>query len=232
MARGHSSRQGRLNAAVGRPLTLAPPGSGVQLVPGADQAALLVPDTYDPGRPAPLLVMLHGAGGHPAHSVGLIEFQAQRDGFLVLAPKSRATTWDVIRGGFGPDVDIIDEALRWTSEHYAISAGSLAVGGFSDGGSYALSLGLGNGELFRHVLAFSPGSAAPTETVGHPRIYISHGRKDQVLPFERCGAALAKRLTNAGYDVRFEPFDDGHVVPTDKVEAAVRRWLGTRSGSG
>jgi len=51
----------------------------------------------------------------------------------------------------------------------------VAIQGFSDGASYALSLGLTNGDLFTHVIAFSPGFAAPAEQRGRPRIYVSHG---------------------------------------------------------
>jgi predicted esterase len=36
---------------------------------------------------------------------------------------------------------------------------TLAVSGFSDGASYALSIGPANGDLFTHVMAFSPGFA-------------------------------------------------------------------------
>jgi hypothetical protein len=53
----------------------------------------------------------------------------------------------------------------------------LAVGGFSDGTSYALSLGLTNGDLFSHVLAFSPGFAVPARRRGRPRLFLSHGAR-------------------------------------------------------
>jgi predicted esterase len=40
--------------------------------------------------------------------------------------------------------------------------------GFSDGASYALSLGLANGDLFTHVLGFSPGFMRVPRHVGRP----------------------------------------------------------------
>ncbi len=46
----------------------------------------------------------------------------------------------------------------------------LAVGGFSAGASYALSIGLANGDLFGHVLAFPPGFMAPMNTRGRPQV--------------------------------------------------------------
>jgi predicted esterase len=86
---------------------------------------------------------------------------ADEAGLVLLAPESRGTTWDVLRGGYGPDVAFIDRALEQTFGRYAVDPRRLAVGGFSDGASYALSLGITNGDLFGHVLAFSPGFMAP-----------------------------------------------------------------------
>lgn len=48
--------------------------------------------------------------------------------------------------------------------NYAVDTTRLGVGGFSDGASYALSLGLTNGDLFTHVIAFSPGALYPKES--------------------------------------------------------------------
>jgi phospholipase/carboxylesterase len=58
----------------------------------------------------------------------------------LLAPDSRDRTWDVILSSFGPDVDYIDRALGSTFQRYAIDPDRIAIGGFSDGASYALPL--------------------------------------------------------------------------------------------
>jgi predicted esterase len=100
------------------------------------------------------------------------------------------------------------------------------VGGFSDGASYALSLGVANGDLFDAVLAFSPGFVAAPGEVGRPRVWISHGTGDRVLPVERCGRRVSRELAAAGYDVTYEEFDGGHVVTPDLVTAALQSWLG------
>jgi phospholipase/carboxylesterase len=102
---------------------------------------------------------------------------------------------------------------------------SCAIGGFSDGASYALSLGLANGDLFDAVLAFAPGFAAPPGRQGTPRILIRHGTRDRVLPVERCGRRVAGGLARAGYEVSYEEFDGGHAVPRDLPPAALRWWL-------
>jgi phospholipase/carboxylesterase len=104
----------------------------------------------------------------------------------------------------------------------------VAAGGFSDGASYALSVGLGNGDLFTHVLAFSPGFMAPAVVVGEPRVYVSHGSRDEVLPIG-CSRRIVPELGRAGYDVRYHEFDGPHTVPEAVARGAVDWFLG-RSG--
>jgi predicted esterase len=58
-----------------------------------------------------------------------------------------------------------------------------------------------------------------------PRIFISHGNKDEVLPGERCGRRLARELTAAHYDVDYREFAGGHIVPPEMADAAVNRVL-------
>lgn len=78
-----------------------------------------------------------------------------------MSPQSRGSTWDGIRDGFGKDVALIDAGLLQIFQQYDIDRQRVAVGGFSDGASYALSLGLTNGQLFSHIIAFSPGFMSP-----------------------------------------------------------------------
>src|SRR4028118_947403 len=81
---------------------------------------LYVPKNYQPSRPAPLVVMLHGAGGDARG--GLTPFQnlADATGLILLAPASRRQTWDVLVGGYGPDIALIDQALAQTFSSYAV----------------------------------------------------------------------------------------------------------------
>src|SRR5205085_1473653 len=84
--------------------------------------------------------------------------------------------WDLLAGGWGRDVAVLDAALAEVFGTCPVSR--TGFGGFSDGASYALSLGLGNGDLAEALIAFSPGFAAPSAAVGRPRVWISHGRAD------------------------------------------------------
>ena len=188
---------------------------------GLPGTALLVPEGVR--TPAPLLVFFHGAGGTADSSLPLVRDVARQHGALVLAPSSAGSTWDLLTGGLGRDVAALDAALEHVFGHCAVDR--VAMGGFSDGASYALSLGVANGDLAQAVLAFSPGFLAPPEQIGSPRFWVSHGTADRVLPVDRCGRRVVAVLSRVGYDVTYEEFDGGHVVPPHLVGAAFGWWL-------
>jgi phospholipase/carboxylesterase len=200
----------------------APKGRHTLTVEGARDALLHVPAGYRRDAPAPLALMLHGAGGAAEHGLLLAQPPADESNLIVLAPQSAAVTWDAIRGGFGPDALAIDRLLGQVFARYAVDSQRVAVGGFSDGASYALGLGLVNGDLFTHVLAFSPGFIAGTvQGGGRPRLFVSHGTRDRVLPVERCGRRIAGQAREAGYTVRYREFDGPHTVPEEIAREAV-----------
>ncbi len=187
---------------------------------------LYVPPTYPEERPAPLVVLLHGAGEDARDGLALLRKQADEAGLMLLALSSRGPTWDFVAGGYGPDVAAIDRALEETFSHYAVDPARVAVGGYSDGASYALSLGIANGDLFSHVLAFSPGFLAPASQTGSPRIFVSHGTQDGWLPIGSCSRRIVPQLERAGYEVRYLEFEGGHVVPPAIAREAASWFAG------
>ncbi len=212
---------GRLAARPGTTVTGdAEPGLHTIDVGGGRDVLLYVPAGHRADRPAPLAVMLHGAGGDAEHAMLLLRGVADDAGLVLLAPPSRGRTWDAIRGGFGDDVAVIDAVLGATFERCAVDPARVAVGGFSDGASYALSLGLTNGDLFTHVIAFSPGFMAPAGRVGAPRCYVSHGTRDAVLLIDRCSRRLVPLLERAGHEVLYREFEGPHAVPATVAREA------------
>jgi phospholipase/carboxylesterase len=168
-----------------------------------------------PDTPLPLLVLLHGAGGSAAGILRRLGSAADAAGVAVLAPDSRDDTWDAIRGGFGPDVRFLSRALDRVFESVSVDPARIAIGGFSDGATYALSVGLTNGDLFRRILAFSPGFIVGDRLQGTPKIFVSHGTADRVLPIDRCSRVLVPALQKRGYDVIYREFEAGHEVPAN-----------------
>ncbi len=194
---------------------------------GRRDGLLYVPAGYRSDRPAPLVLLLHGAGGDAEHGLAPLRRMADSAGLILLAPTSGRQTWDVILGGFGPDVAFVDRALAHIFGRCAVDPTRLAVGGFSDGASYALSLGLTNGDLFTHVLAFSPGFMAPGDPRGRPRLFLSHGTEDRVLPIGSCSRRIVPQVRRAGYDVTYREFDGPHTVPAEVAREAVD-WFNPR----
>jgi phospholipase/carboxylesterase len=218
----HLASHGRLDSRPGAPASsdLRPGVHALDDV-GLPDTLLVVTDRVT--DPAPLLVFFHGAGGDGRSILPLVRDTAAQRGVVLLLPTSAASTWDLRTGGLGRDVAALDAALEHVFAHAAIDR--MAFGGFSDGASYALSLGVANGDLAEAVLAFSPGFVAPPAQHGAPRVWVSHGTADQVLPVDRCGRRVVATLTDAGYGVHYEEFDGGHVVLPHLTRAAFAWWL-------
>ncbi|HSS09418.1 MAG TPA: PHB depolymerase family esterase [Acidimicrobiales bacterium] len=191
----------------------------------ARDGVLYVPDTAE--RRAPIMVFLHGATGSGRAHLRPVLAAADRYGVILVAPDSRSGgTWDLItERQFGPDVAFLDEVLDTIVDRVDADISRLAMAGVSDGASYALSVGLANGDVFSAVIAFSPGFLAVPEPVGQPRVFVSHGISDPILPIDSCSRAFVPHLREAGYDVMFREFDGGHTVPPNISDQAVRWWL-------
>ena len=220
-----ASSRGRLRARPDPPPSDAARAGLRPLGLGSTRDGLLyVPAGYGAGKRAPLALTLHGAGGDARSGVSHFLHLADEAGVVLLAPESRGRTWDVLVGGYGSDVEFIDRALEWTFERLTLDTRRLAITGFSDGASYGLSLGLTNGDLFTHLIAFSPGFMAPANHRGKPPVFVSHGTRDRVLPIERCSRRIVPQLDRAGYRVRYREFDGPHTVPESIAREALR-WF-------
>lgn len=210
-------------------------GEGVDEPLGLDvprDGVLYVPETAEPG--APILVWLHGATGSGRAHLRAVLAAADRYGVILVAPDSRNdVTWDLIaERRFGPDVAFLDRVLDAVVDRIDGDTGRLAVGGVSDGASYALSIGLSNGGVFPRVLAFSPGFLAvlaPSDL--QPRVFVSHGTSDPILPIDACSRSFVPPLREAGYDVTFREFDGGHTVPPPIADEGFRWWLDGHDGN-
>ncbi|HLA13649.1 MAG TPA: alpha/beta hydrolase-fold protein [Gemmatimonadaceae bacterium] len=222
--RGRKSENGVITA---RPcLKVSGTGSGLQPLRLAKKrdGVIYVPETHDSTRPGPVVLMLHGAGANAHDAIQPFRRQADIHGVVLVAPEARSGEWDLMDGGFGADVDFIDHALTRAFELCAIDPKRVAIEGFSDGASYALSLGLRNPDLFTHVIAFSPGFMAIPSGSPSQKVFVAHGSSDVVLPAARCSHRIVARLKEKGYRVTYRQFPGGHQVPIDVAAEAIS-WL-------
>jgi enterochelin esterase-like enzyme len=99
-----------------------------------------------------------------------------------------------------------DEIRRWARSEFALLPGrhSCGVFGFSNGGTFALAMGIRHRDQYGVVIAFSiAGGADRIEAAEYarrpsPRFYLSAGTREK--PFRDTGRAIAKLLSKHGVE--------------------------------
>ncbi|MGH7617727.1 MAG: alpha/beta hydrolase, partial [Gemmatimonadaceae bacterium] len=221
-----SGEPGRLVTRPHKALKEITPGDHVLADDAGRRAVLFVPAGYDPTKPAPFFLALHGATGSGDSMLRGSRAAAEAHGVVMLSPSSRDYTWDAIRASYGDDFARIDRMMSDVFDQCAIDPSRVAVGGFSDGATYALSIGLENGDVFTHVVGHSAGFIIPGAAHGKPKVFLSHGRQDNILPIDQCGRRIAAQLRRGGYDLRFDEFDGGHQATPEMRERAMAWFVG------
>lgn len=226
---------GRLFTKHAAPTQTVATGLSVQTEPATGRPfGLYVPTDYTPGTQWPLAVLLHGNGA--SGEAMLLDFDtfAQEAGVVIVTPNSRGQTWDRIfgtDGEYGPDVVHIDAVLKWAFDHIAVDPARVSLGGFSDGATYAVLIGLKNGDLFSRVAGLTPCVDVPSDRLGMPLVFISHGIHDQVLPIDDCSRFTVPRLRDRGYTVEFVEYDsdqgNGHFI-TEAVATQAMNFMAGR----
>jgi phospholipase/carboxylesterase len=216
--------RGRLTARPRTPTGAVALGEQALALAYGRDGLLYIPAGYTPEKPAPLVLMLHGATGSARGALRPFRELADDAGLVLLAPESRSTTWDAIRGDYDVDIAFIDRALKSVFERVAIDPAHLTIEGFSDGATYAIGVGLTNGDLFQRVVAFSPGFILRIDAHAKPRVFISHGTRDQILPIDQCSRRIVPELQQARYDVQYREFDGPHTVPPEMAKEAIA-WM-------
>jgi predicted esterase len=165
--------------------------------------------------------MLHGAGSSAARVWEAVKGDAAERGVAVLLPESRLWSWDFRHGDFGIDRAFIDAALAEAFQKVPVDAAHVALGGFSAGGTFTLSLGPSNGDLFHWLFAFSPTGMEVVGLVGHPRFMLAHGTLDPLVPIGSSSRAIVPALRAAGDWVVYREFPGGeHEIFPDAVHEA------------
>lgn len=158
-----------------------------------------------------------------------LDQMAEENGVLLVAPEPKGENWDLLeRGTLGADVIQLDAILLHVYRSFRVDASRGVLSGFSDGASEALAVGLPNGNVFTHTMAFSSGGWDPAASTSgrKPQVFISYGRDDPIFPL-KSSETTAVLLDVEGFNVTAYEFQGGHVLPPEVLDTATAWFLNT-----
>jgi Phospholipase/Carboxylesterase len=152
--------------------------------------ALFIPSSYVPGRPAPLIVDLHGLNITPLMQMlfdGTTDF-AERYGFIVVAPMGFSLSgWWGARSGRPGELSELDAMtlLKAMRQHYAVDSDRIYLMGHSMGGAGTYYLGAKYNEIWAGIAPISAAGgiadAAAAERYRSFATLLMHGEKDSIV---------------------------------------------------
>ncbi len=178
-------------------------GQGLETirVDGRDRTYIVhTPDSYEPATPIPLVLVLHGGGGHAENAQKMSEMNAvaDREGFIVVYPNGtgrltyRLLTWNAADNCCGyahdenvDDVKFIRELIEQVQQDYAIDPNRIYVTGMSNGGMMSYRLACELSDVIAAIApvagAFNLADCEPTHPIS---VIIFHGTADEHVLYE------------------------------------------------
>ncbi len=176
------------------------------------------PPNYDPAKPMPLVVVLHGVAqdAEKIKNLSKMSEKADKEGFIVAYPNGtnwlgKVRSWDVDNGVQLPgtdsnDIGFMKDMISTIKKNVNIDDSRVYAAGFSNGGMLAYKMASEMSDTFSAVAVVSSGSSGketkPSEAVS---IMSIHGTSDSVIPLN--GRASGESLVKLGVP-RFESFQD------------------------
>ena len=175
------------------------------------------PDGYSPGRPYPLVILMHGYGSNMSDLVPLAPM-ISREGYLFAFPNAPIPmdfglgmvgyAWSApLEADFDDDgraESLLEGFVDDVTSRYGVEEGRVVLGGFSQGGMMAFRHGLRHADRFPGIVALSsrlPPQDRPSESGGQPpsqRVFIAHGTLDDVIHVQE-GRTAHDVLSRSGY---------------------------------
>lgn len=163
------------------------------------EAVVYVPEAYDPGTPAPLMLNFHGYGGTSEAHLQWADMRplADQDGFILAYPQGSLMEGDP-HWNAGLDTEenksdaddfgffelLLDELVY----AYAIDTERVYAAGYSNGAMFAFALACYHSDQVAAVVSVSGAMLTETEQrcePTHPTSVLTlHGTDDSVLPYD------------------------------------------------
>jgi len=194
-----------------------------------------VPESYDPAKPMPLILALHGRGGNGRQMTDLCRAAAERYGYLVVAPSAKKFDgmlpihphwWKYTEDGFALC------ALRWARKHYHVEDDRVLLLGYSMGGFGTWNVGLRFPDRFFALAPFAGGISQAEYIGGTDRLrrrllpnagllflYFVHGSADRIVP-TRFDRESHEALKKAGVEHVYKEIEGGRHLLSEVLAAA------------
>ena len=200
--------------------------------------------------PSPLLIMVHGYGSNekdlfsfaraiPNHITIISlrgDIEIQNDGYAwynISFDFNGNKSYDITKAQESRDkiVKCIDRCI----ETYNIDEKNITLMGFSQGSMLVNAVALSNPEKINNVIslsgAFDPNiiDISDIKSLKKLSFYVSHGRLDEILPFELSKKSL-KILDENEVNYIFEEYPVGHGVSPDNFKSMLK-WMNEKINS-
>jgi polyhydroxybutyrate depolymerase len=190
-------------------------------VGGVDRTYFLhIPESLANGRPAPLVLVFHGGGGHASTMPNFTHFDAlaDREGFLVAYPESLNKSWNDTRGlSPADDVGFIRALIAELQRVHHVDPKRVYATGISNGGFFSNRLACDLTDKLAAIAAVAatmPESLVPVCKPSAPiSVMFMHGSKDPLVHIN--GDPVLR--------------DRGVAVSLAQAEEFWRKWDGTSS---
>ena len=160
------------------------------------------------GKPAPLLVLLHGTNSRPQYM--LYHFNpVVRGGAIIAAPWALGGKWLVGADASKHDDEFVMKMVEWVKKHYNVALSKIYLAGHSRGGFYTFRLGVRHGDVFAAcgvLMGGDSGYADPSERKAPFYIYIVE--RDPNVSVESARRAKAV-LEENGHQVEYHEVPGG-----------------------
>lgn len=185
---------------------------------GESPIRLYVPPQAKEGKPLPLVVAMHGAGGtenmfFDAYGHGEVVRQCEKRGWLLVAPRANFI-------GSAPIAAIVDELAK----RYPVDAKRVFLVGHSMGAGQAVALAQQSPERWCGVAALGgAGRVSKVDAFRQVPAFVGCGTEDFALGGTR---AMSKALTSAGVErcICKEYPDIEHILIVQVALPEVFRW--------
>ena len=187
--------------------------------------SLYIPSSPFLASARPLVVALHGGYGHGRDFIWTWIREARSRGFVICAPTAQAMTWSI--GRIDLDGKALTQHLEEVCSRVPIDRNRILLTGMSDGGTFALALGLTREEgIFSKIAAVS--CALPPVKINRPEekhVLWIHGAQDWIFPVERTVQA-SRYLQQSGVDLKLKVIPDlSHAYPRE-TNGTILKWFG------